>query len=220
MQEHRFRTQRSARYFSLGDPGPGIRDLWIVLHGYGQLAREFLTGFEPIATPGRLVAAPEALSRFYTGSPDARAPGARVGASWMTREDRLAEIDDQVAFLDALASALLRQTAPEARIRVLGFSQGASTACRWAALGAARLDQLVPWAGEIPADLPDQVLGERLGRLRVHLVAGTRDRLVPDAVMRHQEERLRHAGVEPRVHRFDGGHRLDPAVLRAIADGD
>ena len=85
---------------------------------------------------------------------------------------------------------------------------------------AANLDPLGLHRGEIPADLPDPVLGERLGRLRVHLVAGTRDRLVSDAVVLHQEERLRRAGVDPRVHRFDGGHRLDPAVLRAIAGGD
>ncbi len=219
MQEHRFRTPRSARYFTLGHPGPAT-DLWMACHGYGQLARDFLAGFEPIATSGRVIAAPEALSRFYTGSPDARAPGARVGASWMTREDRLAEIDDQVAYLDGLASELREQLPQGVRVRALGFSQGASAACRWAALGKARLDELVLWAGEIPADLPGPVLGERLGRLRVHLVAGTRDRLVSDAVVLHQEERLRRAGVDPRVHRFDGGHRLDPAVLRAIADGD
>lgn len=217
MEEHRFRTPRSARYFTLGEPGPGIDDLWIALHGYGQLARDFLTGFEPIATPGRLIVAPEALSRFYTGSPDARAGGARVGASWMTREDRLAEIDDQVAYLDALASELLPQIPHGVRVRALGFSQGASAACRWASLGAARLDELVIWAGEIPADLPDPLLGERLARLRVHLVAGTRDRLVPDAVVLHQQDRLRKAGVAPLVHQFDGGHRLDGAVLQAIA---
>jgi predicted esterase len=217
VQEHRFRTPRSARYFTLGDPGPGIRDLWIVLHGYGQLARDFLIGFEPIAAADRLIAAPEALSRFYTGSPDARSPGARVGASWMTREDRLAEIEDQVAYLDGLTDHLRRQVPHDVRVRALGFSQSTSAACRWAALGATHPDELVLWAGEIPADLPDADLGERLRRLRVHLVAGNRDKLVPDAVVLHQQERLRKAGIDPRVHRFEGGHRLDRGVLESIA---
>lgn len=217
MQEHRFRTPRNARYFTLGEPGPGISDLWIALHGYGQLARDFLSGFEPIVSPDRLIVAPEALSRFYTGSPDARAPGARVGAAWMTREDRLAEIDDQMAYLDGLATELLRQLPQDVRVRTLGFSQGASAACRWATLGGVRLDELVLWAGEIPADLPERDLGERLARLRVHLVAGHRDRLVPEAVVAHQQERLRKAGIDPHVHRFEGGHRLDAAVLQTIA---
>lgn len=217
MDEHRFRTPRSARYFTLGQPGTDVKDVWIALHGYGQLARDFLAGFEPVAAPGRLIVAPEALSRFYPGSPDARGPGARVGASWMTREDRLAEIDDQVVYFDGLAGALLPSLAPGARIRALGFSQGASAACRWAALGTIPVSELIVWAGEIPADLPSDVLAERFGRMIVHLIAGSRDRLVPEAVVAHQEARLRAAGLEPRIHRFDGGHRLDSGVLRTLS---
>ncbi|HEU4827818.1 MAG TPA: hypothetical protein VFT04_01350 [Gemmatimonadales bacterium] len=219
MEEHRFRTARSARYFTLGDPGPQVSDLWIACHGYGQLARDFLTGFETIAAAARLIVAPEALSRFYTGTPDARQPGARVGASWMTREDRLAEIDDQVEYLDGLAGDLLGRISAQPRIRVLGFSQGVSTVCRWIAFGKTRPAEVVLWAGEIPADLPDSLLQERLGGIAVHLVSGTRDRLVPDALAAHQEARLRKAGVEPRTHRFDGGHRLDRGILAALGTG-
>lgn len=217
MEEHRFRTPRTARYFTLGQAGPDVTDLWIACHGYGQLARDFLAGLEPIAGPGRLIVAPEALSRFYTGSPDARASGARVGASWMTREDRLAEIEDQIAYLDGLARELTRTLATGVRVRAMGFSQGASAACRWAGLGGTPLDELILWAGEIPSDLPDSLLGERLASIRIHLVAGDHDRLVPDAVVVHQEARLRGAGLEPRIHRFEGGHRLDARVLGDIA---
>ena len=217
MHEHRFRTSRSARYFTLGEAGPDSTDLWIACHGYGQLAREFLEGFEPISALHRVIAAPEALSRFYAGSPDARQPGARVGASWMTREDRLAEIDDQVAYLDGVAAELAGRAPNGVRLRALGFSQGVSTLCRWIGLGRSRPVEVILWAGEIPVDLPDPLLNERLGSARVHLVSGTRDRLVPDAIVAHHEARLRAAGIVPIVHRFDGGHRLDRAVLQAIA---
>jgi predicted esterase len=219
VQEHRFRATRSARYFTLGTPGPQVSDLWIVCHGYGQLARDFLAGFGGIEHASRLIAAPEALSRFYAGSPDARQPGARVGASWMTREDRLAEIEDQVAYLDGVTAELLAHLPAVPRLRVLGFSQGVSTVCRWAALGQSRPAAVILWAGEIPADVPAPVLRERLGRIEVHLVAGTRDRLVPDSVVAHHEARLLDAGIEPRVHRFDGGHRLDNQVLAVLARG-
>lgn len=217
MLEHRFRTPRSARYFTIGAPGPQVSDLWIVCHGYGQLARDFLAGFAPIEHSSRLIAAPEALSRFYTGSPDARQPGARVGASWMTREDRVAEIEDQVAYLDGVTAELVEQLPANPRLRVLGFSQGVSTVCRWAALGRSRPAAVILWAGEIPADVPASVLQERLGNIEVHLVAGTRDRLLPDSLVLHHEARLRNAGIEARVHRFDGGHRLDNQVLAALA---
>jgi predicted esterase len=217
VQEHRYRATRTARYFTLGTPGPHVTDLWIVCHGYGQLARDFLSGFETIEHASRLIAAPEALSRFYTGSPDARQSGARVGASWMTREDRLAEIEDQVAYLDGVTGELLGQLPADARLRALGFSQGVSTVCRWAALGQSRPAAVVFWAGEIPADVPAPALRERLGQVEVHVVAGTRDRLVPESLVAHHEARLRDAGIEPRIHRFDGGHRLDNQVLALLA---
>jgi dienelactone hydrolase len=81
------------------------------------------------------VVAPEALSRFYVdrGEPAAGTP-ARVGATWMTREDREAEIADYVRYLDrALDAAAGRPGAAAPALGVLGFSQGAATACRWAA---------------------------------------------------------------------------------------
>src|ERR1051325_10016453 len=47
----------------------------------------------------RRLVAPEGLSRFYLSE---RATERRVGASWMTREDRLAEIADYLGYLDAV----------------------------------------------------------------------------------------------------------------------
>jgi predicted esterase len=104
-----------------------------------------------------------------------------------------------------------------ARLRALGFSQGVSTICRWAALGQSRPAAMILWAGEIPGDLPATQLRERFGSVAVHLVAGIRDRLVPQALVTLQEARLRDAGIDARVHRFDGGHRLDNLVLALLA---
>ncbi|MBL0015778.1 MAG: hypothetical protein IPP17_04890 [Bacteroidetes bacterium] len=54
----------------------------------------------------------------------------RVGATWMTKEDRLFEIDDHIEFLNRLQASL-----PEAQHQpetiVLAFSQGTATAWRW-----------------------------------------------------------------------------------------
>src|SRR2546428_199711 len=98
MQEHFFSTPRTARYFTLGSP-QGATDVWFVCHGYGQLASRFLERFRALESERRCIVAPEGLSRFYlTENPSER----RVGASWMTREDRVHEIDDYVRFLDAL----------------------------------------------------------------------------------------------------------------------
>ena len=135
MEERFLRVDRTARYHVLGEAATA-RSIWIVVHGYGQLARYFLTAFEDLAEE-RLIVAPEGLSRFYTD--DAHQ---RVGATWMTREDRLHEIDDHVAYLDALVASV-GQVAPGLPVNGLRFSQGVATVTRWALRGRTRLHQLV-----------------------------------------------------------------------------
>jgi predicted esterase len=205
MQEHHFSTPRSARYFTLGSAEEAA-DLWFVCHGYGQLASRFLERFRPVEAERRCVVAPEALSRFYlTESPTER----RVGASWMTREDRLHEIDDYVRYLDGVYTKVVPR---DARVTALGFSQGAATVCRWAGLGASRIDRLVVWGGEVPPDLD-------LKRLRgpsVTLVYGTRDEFFTPKIIAATESRLREHKISYELVPFEGGHEIDEATLRRL----
>src|SRR5881396_879853 len=150
LQEHHLTVSRTARYFTLGESPRGVEEVWFACHGYAQLAGRFLEKLRVLEDRKRYVVAPEGLSRFYlTESPAER----RVGASWMTREDRLHEIDDYVRYLDALYREVLgRVDGPAARVAALGFSQGTATVSRWAALGQSRhrLTVAVPW--ENPSD--------------------------------------------------------------------
>ncbi len=205
MQEHQFSTSRSARYFTLGSPQHAA-DVWLVCHGYGQLASRFLERFRPIEAERRYIVAPEGLSRFYlTEHPTER----RVGASWMTREDRLHEIEDYVRYLDAVYSEI----APgKARVTALGFSQGTATVCRWAGMGSSRIDRLIVWGGEVPPDLD-------LKRLRVSsltLVYGTRDEFFTPKIIAATEERLRANQIGYELMPFEGGHEIDEATLRRL----
>ncbi len=205
MQEHHFSTSRSARYFTLGSPEQAA-DVWFVCHGYGQLASRFLERFRPIEAERRCIVAPEGLSRFYlTESPTER----RVGASWMTREDRLHEIDDYVRYLDGVYAQVVPRTV---RVTALGFSQGTATACRWTALGSSRVDRLIVWGGEVPPDLD-------LKRLRVPsltLVYGTRDEFFTPKIIAASESRLREHKIAYELVPFDGGHEVDEATLRLL----
>jgi predicted esterase len=206
VQERRITVSRSARYFTLGRPD---REVWFVLHGYGQLGARFLRHFEPIDDGTRLLVAPEGLSRFYlTDSPAER----RVGATWMTREDRLAEIDDYVRYLDAVYEDVLRSVdRAQIKVTALGFSQGATTMCRWRTLGVSKIDRLIVWGGEVPpdVDLP------RAARLT--LVYGSRDEYFTAKVVAATEARLREQQVPYDLVPFEGGHEVDAAVLRKVA---
>ncbi|MEK6597388.1 MAG: hypothetical protein AABY91_03570, partial [Gemmatimonadota bacterium] len=94
MREQHLTVSRTALYHSAGGERD-VREIWVVLHGFGMLAGDFLGWFRPAITPTLLIVAPEALNRYYT-NPKTR----RVGATWMTSHERLAEIDDYVLYLD------------------------------------------------------------------------------------------------------------------------
>ena len=211
MEEHHLSTPRTARYHTLGDPA-SARHIWIVLHGYGQLARYFLRPFEGLETD-KLIAAPEGLSRFYSD-----AAHIRVGATWMTREDRDHEITDQAAYLDRLAEHLQQQCVPGTPLSVLGFSQGVATACRWALSTQVEMERLVLWGGTIPPEIDAAAIHEKLQGRTIVLVHGEQDMLVKEEALAHNEARLREAGVSHEAVRFTGGHGLDRPTLRQILD--
>jgi len=216
VSERHISVARTARYFVLGDRAQAA-DVWFVCHGYGQLAARFLKRFVPIADGSRLVVAPEGLSRFYVGSGERR--DQPVGATWMTREDRLNEIADYVKYLDAVYADVVGDRVAPVRVRALGFSQGAATASRWAALGTARLDELVLWGGELPPDLDLAAAAARLAGLRITLVDGMLDEYITPKVLAGMERRLREQGIPIETHVFEGGHEIEPGVLRLLADG-
>jgi len=205
VQERRITVSRSARYFTIGRPE---RDLWFVLHGYGQLAARFLRHFEPLDDGTRLIVAPEGLSRFYLGEDSAR----RVGATWMTKEDRVAEIEDYVRYLDAVYEECVRSLdRAQIKVTLLGFSQGSATACRWFTMGKSRIDRLVVWGGEVPPDveLPPSV--------RLSLVYGSRDEYFTPKIVTATEARLRAHDVPYTLVPFDGGHEIDAGILKRVA---
>src|SRR5881296_1626221 len=138
LQEHHLTVSRTARYFTLGESPRGVEEVWFACHGYAQLAGRFLEKLRVLEDRKRYVVAPEGLSRFYlTESPAER----RVGASWMTREDRLHEIDDYVRYLDAVYDDVFGSVDRSGvTVHALGFSQGAATVSRWTGLGKAQID--------------------------------------------------------------------------------
>ena len=212
MEKHLL-TARTARYQQLGEPTAATRQLWVVLHGYGQLAEHFIRHFAFLhaADPnGTVIVAPEALSRFYL-----HGTSGRVGASWMTSADRLTEIADQQAYLSALLQPLLA-AAPAAQVTVLGFSQGTATASRWLVSLAPtwRPHHLVLWGGAFSADtFPAPAL---LAGLAVALVCGDRDEYVSPEAFRQQAEQLQLAGAVVTAHSFEGGHTMNQPLLRQL----
>lgn len=208
--ERRITVPRSARYYVRGHAEPP-RQLWLACHGYGQLAADFIADFA-VLPPDVRVVAPEGLNRYYVDvGNNPHGPDSPVAATWMTRTDRLAEIEDYVRYLDLVYDEAIA-TAGAAPVTALGFSQGVATVARWAARTSRRLDRLVLWAAGLPPELTPSA--DRFAGATIVLAAGTRDRWFDPE---RAAAALRTANLDPRILRFDGGHRLDDDTLRELA---
>jgi len=200
---------RTARYGVLGTPGPDVREVWIALHGYGHSAEVFGAGLAPIAAPHRLIVVPEGLSRFYL-----RGSRGDVGASWMTKVEREAEIEDQRAWLDAFHDEVFGWVDRDRVVlHVFGFSQGAATACRWIAGGRPRPDRVTLWAGGVPRDLSRAALTDHLPSAGLLIVVGERDHYIDAERLAARLEWLREGRVPFEFVGHPGGHRLVPELL-------
>jgi predicted esterase len=210
VNEHHIPTTRTARYFTLGSAGEHIRQVWFVLHGYGYLAERFLRDFRQLDDGTRLIVAPEGLSRFYVNEEKGH-----IGASWMTKEDRLVEIEDYIRYLDAVAQEVLKGLDTEKiEIVVLGFSQGTATGGRWAVNGSVDVDALILWGGMMPPEV--DLANLKPGQLT--LVLGRSDEYADADRTAAERNRLAEAGLEYRWVEYDGGHRMDAAVLSDLAE--
>jgi predicted esterase len=217
-RERHLAVRKTARYNILGEPGGEVREVWFVLHGHGQLSGYFIRHFAALADGTRLIVAPEALNRFYLEHTAWESSGqARVGATWMTREDRLVEIDDYIRYLDALRHDVhLSLGARDVRVVLLGFSQGVATAFRWAVRGRIRPDVLLAWTGTIPAELDERAMTP-LKDTRVVRVLGDHDEMATEEAVAMENARFQELGLKAELVRFDGGHELNADVLRSIA---
>ena len=119
---HRFQSTKTYRYFSISaEKNP--KNLLIAMHGYGQLAEYFIRKFNGCSKDFTILA-PEGPHRFYKNG-----YSGRVGASWMTKEAREDDIDDNLNWLTKWLTAHLKENTYE-KIVLLGFSQGGATAAR------------------------------------------------------------------------------------------
>jgi predicted esterase len=148
ISNERIHIKKTARVSVLGGSGTETTEVWLLVHGYGQLSHFFIQSFQNIASPSSMIIAPEGLHRFYI-----EGFSGRVGASWMTTEERLVDIEDYLSYLDAVYDHYVKPLGDKIRFNVLGFSQGTATVCRWVAHSHHSINNLILWAGMMPPDL-------------------------------------------------------------------
>jgi predicted esterase len=218
MQQKEIQFNFSARYFTLGSITRQTKAIWFVLHGYGQLGEYFLKKFAALANRDIYLVAPEGLSRFYVEEVTKRAQGGsnRVGASWMTRENRLMDIDNYLSCLHTIYTAEIPGDF-DIPVTLLGFSQGAATASRWAIDSRDSFQRLILWAGIFPDDMNFERAHEALASKKIQLIYGTQDPFLTDERLMQMEKLRQKLNVPAEVITFEGKHEIDEATLLKIA---
>jgi predicted esterase len=208
---HTIRVPKTAHFYTLGRPGPQVRYCWIACHGYGQLAKNFIHKFTEVARDDTFVLAPEGFSRFYW-----QGFSGDVGASWMTREDRLSEIADYTNYLQTLYDHFIPRLSPEVRIVLFGFSQGCATHFRWVMKTFPHFDHLLLWAGTVPEDLDYRPHHKYFAFKKLHFVYGTEDPFITDDRLNAHRSLIREQQLDFEVHTFQGKHEVDRNALREL----
>lgn len=196
----------TGNYYTLGKG----ENLLYVLHGYRQLARFFIKKFEALQDRYTIVA-PEGLHRFYL-----QGTSGRVGASWMTKEERETDIDNYLNFLNSLHQQISEGKNWEST-SILGFSQGVATAFRWLANNAIQANTFMLCSGMIPPDVDLQENHHIFSAMEMVYFSGTNDPYKTEEAVKTFQERLNQLPYPIQKIEFEGKHEVHlPSILKFL----
>jgi predicted esterase len=203
----------TARYFRIGDINSATKQIWFVLHGYGQLAQYFIKKFSVLKNENICVIAPEGLSHFYLENfePGTGRKNDRVGATWMTRENRLMDIGNYITYLNTLYHREVGKA--NIPVTVLGFSQGSATASRWVMDNSIRFERLILWSGIFPPDMDFEKGTSILQKKQVLMVYGKNDPFLSDDRFREMTDLSAKLSADVKLITFEGEHDIESETL-------
>lgn len=207
MIDHKFTTRKTASYTTYGDPKTATRIIF-ALHGYGQLSRFFIEKFQALSNDYFIIA-PEGLHRFYL-----KGSSGRVGASWMTKEQRSDDIQDYIQYLDGLWKEVSANYSFETKI-LLGFSQGGATASRWQQFGTFNASTVILWGAVFPTD-HGQDWKSTFKLTTNYFVVGNEDPYYDTEKIEAQTQFFEEKSVNFTTVIFNGKHEIDQPTLLKI----
>lgn len=202
--------QYNAPYYEILPEGGAAKKVIFVIHGYGQLAKYFIRKFAALKNEGWYIVAPQGLSTFYT-----EGFSGRVGATWMTKEHRLNDIENYISYLVSIYDKVSAGNHFDEAV-LLGFSQGAATASRWLAQSATSFDRLILWAGIFPPDLDIKSGKSRLQAVKIDLVTGTKDPFITTERKEELARLINYLEVDCNQHSFNGAHDIEYELLKDL----
>lgn len=198
-------VRRTATYHFL--PAESSKYLLYVIHGYGQLAEDFIEVFKSLEGKINIIA-PEGLSRYYNKE---RKPV----ASWMTSHEREAEMRDYVNYLNDLHQKVNAENNYE-KVFLLGYSQGVSTAMRWLVNGPLAFNEVYLCSGSIPPEIARDDLKQHANS-HFYYFYGNDDPLLSSSKAIEQFELLKKLADQMEPQPFTGGHIISDSCIDLIS---
>ena len=208
ISHHKLVVNRTAHYSTFGSLSKETESIWIVAHGYGQLAKNMVERFDRLDPSKHFVIAVEGLNRFYWHSNN------KPAACWMTSEDRYDEIEDFVGFLNSIYARYCRHVDyDKVKINLFGFSQGCATLWRWIHAVQPHFHRMINWAGWIPEDLSYHHMTAYLKEKHLSLHYGDSDHFITSESVKNITEVIDKNNLEVSISTFEGGHVIPKQEL-------
>lgn len=209
---HKIKIKRTAHYYTTGVPCVSASTIWLVFHGYGQLASRIIRKFDHLDLEDTHVIAPEGLNKFYF-----KRDPLILGASWMTKHHRLDEINDYLQYIDQLMKSLTLNASQT--VNVLGFSQGSATMMRWLDYARPNIDKMVNWAGEFPPDIEYEAFIPYLKTIgKTYYCVGDADEFLTPKRVEGISGFIDKADANIELKKFVGTHEINRELLSAIVN--
>ncbi len=201
----------SAPYEKYGVLDKDTKNLWILFHGYGQLAKDFVKPFLPLKDKDTCLIVPQGLSKFYlSGSKGV------VGASWMTSYERETEITNYLNYINSILSKELMNASEQININLFGFSQGTHTLTRWIVRENIPYNRLIIWGGYFAEDILDEELKSYFNKPGVMVVLGDSDRFIKSDKLLLIQKKIHDIVPEVKLQMYKGRHTINEDVLKTI----
>jgi len=178
------------------------KKLLYVLHGYGQLAKFFIRKFSGALEKDYTIVAPEGQHYFYLNG-----TSGRVGASWMTKENREQDIQNYIAYLDAVHAQLSTEKEWD-EIVILGFSQGVATAFRWLAESDIKPSKFLICSGLVPPDVDLQIKKAIFDLIKMTYFSGVNDPYRTEDSVKEFYDAVASSKLNMELVNFDGVHEV------------
>lgn len=207
MSQHQIVVNKTAFISVEGNPN-NPNNIWIILHGYGQLSEHFIKKFNSLDKNSNLLIVPEALSKYYINGTNGR-----VGATWMTKHEREVDITDNHHYLDTVYDKYIPNSF-KGKVVLLGFSQGSATAARWLSTTKRSFHHLILWASVFPPDLKINSFKQK--NVSTTLLIGNKDEYLSENDMKNHYRWAKENSFNIELLTFEGNHNIFPEPLKKL----